>query len=357
MNTTLTPWAYLCPVTAAVALAAGGPAAHAAVITTSTSFEIVYTSPSSKNAYDFTVAGFDSTLGDLTGVYLELVQDAHTVTQYWTLRNDTSETISGTGAYQESHAFSLRRADNQQSLLGSTISSTPYGSFSVAPGAQTTETAFGPYGSDDRNLGSFHRAYFNTPGDVALRLETEGIGLDLSPGLTVVDQGGAFFVTATVNVRYTYDSNEPVPPPPATPIAISSTTDATLAAPDEVDWFVFEYLAGELTIDTADSPEVDDTTIALYDATGDRIAFDDDNGPGWLSLLHFDDGELDPGTYYLAVTGYGGGNDFGDDFGVTSVSTETGAYRVNLTGKPVPEPATLALFLGLAGAATLRRSS
>jgi hypothetical protein len=115
---------------------------------------------------------------------------------------------------------------------------------------------------------------------------------------------------------------------------------ADALAPAQVRWYTFTVDApgidraartfldiqteGSVTTDPVEPP--DDTLIGLYTSTGDRVAFDDDDGSGFLSQLTFGSGfrapvlnaaglasgvfdgrdgaTLAPGLYYLAVSGY-----------------------------------------------------
>ena len=134
---------------------------------------------------------------------------------------------------------------------------------------------------------------------------------------------------------------EPIQPPAAIDIGVlgfpSTTVVSGPLAAGEVVWLRFTLdrpvMAGLntfLDIDTEGSsgsvppggtlPEEVDTEIALYDASGNLIAEDDDSGSQFLSQLSFGagtrqapqngmpydgrDGPLDAGVYYLAAAGH-----------------------------------------------------
>lgn len=154
-----------------------------------------------------------------------------------------------------------------------------------------------------------------------------------------------------------------------------------------IQWFRFDFVGGTapsgafLDIDlfatgAVNTPAAPDTEIGIYDNFGARIANDDDDGHSLRSALTFGnttartmpadpfgftggvahngrDGNLAPGTYWLAVglfdTTFGATN-----WAVTSNATGTGTTVVNFRTDAVPEPATMAV-LGLGVAALLRR--
>jgi len=99
-----------------------------------------------------------------------------------------------------------------------------------------------------------------------------------------------------------------------------------------------------------------DTEIALYDASGNKIAENDDIGGGnLLSRLVFGAGgssDLTAGVYFI---GAGGFNTTWSDVFASSASSYTGNLVLNIVTN-VPEPASMmALGAGLAGLLGLRR--
>jgi hypothetical protein len=89
----------------------------------------------------------------------------------------------------------------------------------------------------------------------------------------------------------------------------------------------------------------DDTEIALYNASGVRLAEDDDDGPGNTSLLSFgagsrigasqgQDGDLAAGTFYVAVAGFDA--TFGPGFMVSTTNGSIGQIALSVTHAPTP---------------------
>ncbi len=119
-----------------------------------------------------------------------------------------------------------------------------------------------------------------------------------------------------------------------------STGDAT----NDFDVYSVDLEAGlSLVADT--SGQATDTILALYDATGEVVAADDDGGAGFASLLEYSSAA--DGTYYLLVGGYSsagplpadpndsgsgaGGADEGPyDLAITQAQTDKDLYSVKL---------------------------
>jgi len=158
------------------------------------------------------------------------------------------------------------------------------------------------------------------------------------------------------NISVTIDTNLP-PPPPSTHVDALSTTTFSLMDGD-ISWFDLDYVGGELSIDTIGSlltPD-NDTEIALYNSVGRLIDTNDDidsAGGDRLSRLHFAEGDLATGKYYIAVGGFD--STFANNFFATSASGNTGTLQLNLQGvsaATVPEAGSLSLLV-LAGGMSL----
>ena len=200
------------------------------------------------------------------------------------------------------------------------------------------------------------------------------------------DDGGTGAVDAIWD-SITFDYTDELPnPPPATSLGSIFDTTGDYLTPDRmvshndggVQWYKFRLEQGIsagagtfLDIDTEGST-IDglDTEIGLYNAAGQRLADDDDDGTGFLSELSWGqtgprpiggavggngrDGSLAAGIYYLAVGGFN--TNFGDAFNVTTDSTDLGGVTVNFRTNAVPEPGTmLALAAGLGFVVARRR--
>ena len=87
----------------------------------------------------------------------------------------------------------------------------------------------------------------------------------------------------------------------AGPNGIGSNTGIIHSAGDQ-DWFRISLRAGELYQFQLNSTSGVDPTLALRNAAGVQVAFDDDSGPGLNSLLTFR--SPTGGTYYLDAGGF-----------------------------------------------------
>ena len=156
-------------------------------------------------------------------------------------------------------------------------------------------------------------------------------------------------------------------------VAGSATFADTLAS-GEVAWFSVTLTGTETYLDINTNGSTPDTELGIFDAAGNFIATDDDDGIGLTSTLTFgtgsglllgdpfnldsgvatgQDGALPgPGTYYFVVGGYN--TAFGTtDFDV-SPGSAAGDFTVTVYSNGVPTPATAAL-LGLGGLVATRR--
>ena len=129
----------------------------------------------------------------------------------------------------------------------------------------------------------------------------------------------------------------------------AGSVEGFLAA-DDVDYFKVFLRAGFLATAsifdfTPESPFDNDSLLGVYAPDGTLFDVDDDDGPGFLSAIHFFPPES--GTWAFAVSGFGD-DDFDGSHG------EAFEYRLVLS---VPEPTTFGLMLmGAALVARKRRS-
>jgi len=119
-------------------------------------------------------------------------------------------------------------------------------------------------------------------------------------------------------------------------------------SPGDVDFYAVSLPADVLVTAsvfdfTPDDDYDNDSYLGVFDPSGTLFDYDDDDGPGYLSAIHFFPPQ--PGVWAFAVTGYG-------DSGFTGDHSENFAYRLVLS---VPEPGSLSLLLIGLGVALRRR--
>ena len=128
--------------------------------------------------------------------------------------------------------------------------------------------------------------------------------------------------------------------------------------PNDSDFFKIRLNAGDwltaITFPIQSNYFAPDTVMALFDASGNTaIVWNDDAGDGFGSAIRWQADRT--GDYYIAITGYHGISGQ-DDISYYEGATHSEAGSYILTVSVVPEPASmLALGVGLAGLAGLRR--
>jgi hypothetical protein len=209
----------------------------------------------------------------------------------------------------------------------------------------------------------------------------DGTGSGLLGGSPVIVGAGAgahehrrTISTAITALRMKLDGELFCPAPTSVALgalANGQTTHSSTLAAGETKWYSFDVGAVNdasltyLDIDTESSTA--DLTIGLYDATGTRISFDNDDGSGLLPHLSYGigrrgaagdgrdydgrDGQLVAGTYYLGVGGSQAS--FQICYNVPNSSTETGDVTVRLRtnaspgGATAPEPSVAPTIAGV----------
>jgi hypothetical protein len=163
------------------------------------------------------------------------------------------------------------------------------------------------------------------------------------------------FPTSTANwanITVQLTNNTPPTPPASTLVGNNSTTDFPVLG-GEIRWARIDYAGGDVQIDTnASLPATLDTEIALYSSNGTLLATSDDDGNDLLSLIAIANGELQPGTYYIAMGLFD--TVFDEGFVATTDSLDTATITLTVTTTPIPEPATVGL-VGAIAAVGLRR--
>jgi len=104
---------------------------------------------------------------------------------------------------------------------------------------------------------------------------------------------------------------------------------------NDFDFYKLASTAGRtITVDTTGS--VADTVVAVYSEAGERLAVDDDSGPGTNSLLSYD--VATAGNYYVLVAGYSSAGPFPDDptdSGSGNGGAAKGAYALKVASASV----------------------
>ena len=135
------------------------------------------------------------------------------------------------------------------------------------------------------------------------------------------------------------------------PASTSVGIGTRLAAPigeAEIQWYDIAHAGGPIEFSTAGSTiseldgdiQTDDTLIALFDATGTLVEFNEDGPDDFTSLLTF--ANLAAGDYRLAVTGSTLGTRVGESFISTS---HDGVGTINLA-IAVPAPVSVVPLMG-----------
>jgi hypothetical protein len=108
------------------------------------------------------------------------------------------------------------------------------------------------------------------------------------------------------------------------------------------DFYAFTIGADQVVTITVSAPEgpteLNDPFVGLFDDDGFLLAFDDDSGPGFDSLLVFTLSEA--GQYIVGVSGYRDLDFDGlDDFDLDATPSTNWPYHLQVSVQPVPLPA------------------
>jgi len=121
---------------------------------------------------------------------------------------------------------------------------------------------------------------------------------------------------------------------------------------DSADFFKITLTSAatlSLSVDTVFGRiRLNDPMVALFSATGQELAFNDNANGGYDSFLSY---AAAAGTYYVGVTGFGDRDFLGG-------GSSNWTYGLTAATAPVPEPETLALMLaglGVVGGSAARR--
>ena len=127
-----------------------------------------------------------------------------------------------------------------------------------------------------------------------------------SSGTYYVEARGFNNNTGTYNVSLSLIDDHGNNAAGASAIAVPSTRAGTVEVASDVDWFSFSAVAGVIYQVATTLGSLDDTFLRLIDTNGTtQLAFDDDAGPGFASLIAWT--APSSGTYYVEASGFGGG--------------------------------------------------
>lgn len=117
--------------------------------------------------------------------------------------------------------------------------------------------------------------------------------------------GGTYTLTITA-IPHVDDHADDVDPETATRAAVGLAIEGTLHYGDDVDVFVFEAEEGAVYRVDVTLGTLGDSLLALYDADGWELAFNDDHGDSLASRVLWQ--APGAGDYYVVVEGYGAGS-------------------------------------------------
>lgn len=117
-------------------------------------------------------------------------------------------------------------------------------------------------------------------------------------------------------------------------MSVGDTFYGAVGSSGDEDWIEIDFTAGqtiEIDLSGTGSNGLYDTTLELFDSSGNSLLFDDDGGPGFYSNLYFDVNTS--GTYYISA---GGWSSYTGDYSLTVVEDTGGGT----TPDPDPDPGT-----------------
>ena len=128
-----------------------------------------------------------------------------------------------------------------------------------------------------------------------------------SRGLLYVEVGGYGIGSYTLTVAVSdIDDDHADSSEGATAAVVGEAVQGTLHYDGDVDFFVFDAVEGEVYEIGVEPGTLEDPTVALYDADGWQLEYDDDSGDSLAPLLLWPTSSS--GALYVEVGGYGAGS-------------------------------------------------
>lgn len=267
--------------------------------------QIEYVAPASGN-YFLEARGY---AGDMTGSYRLSARAGDTPADASTdvslQPGDYREAVLAPAGDRDWYRLELNGGDAVRVMLMSAESADALGDpYIVVYGPDGQELAR----DDDSGEGLNAWLELQAPASGAYFIEARGFGEDAA--------GRYYLAIAPGEIPAAADGAEPLTPG-------GEARTSTIGAAGDVDWFALELVEGRpyrFNLRGLDPNALADPYLALYNANGERVAADDDGGPGLNAYLSY--ASPTGGPHFLAVSSY--------------TESGTGNYMVSASDTDVP---------------------